>query len=78
MKSSPKGSADRLISAADFFTEVQGLLLTAKNERDGNALLRGASRIDSDAFKLLPDEAQEDLLELYGAAMMANGWGATA
>jgi hypothetical protein len=73
MKSSPKGSAERLTTTADFFTKVQGLLLSAKNDRDGNALRRGAICIDSAAFSSLPNAAQEDLLELYSAAMMANG-----
>lgn len=77
MKSSPKGSAERLTTAADYFTKVQRLLRWAKDEPNVAALKEGGEAIDSDAFKLLPNEAQEELLVLLSAAMLANGWGAT-
>lgn len=73
MKSPPKGSAESLTSAADWFTVTQQVLLAAKNGRDEAKLRRGSLRIDSPRFKELPNDAQEDLLELYGAALMACG-----
>lgn len=81
-KPGPSGSGGSFdlratLEASVFFDKVQGLLLSAKNDRNGNALRRGAICIDSAAFDLLPDEAQEDLIELYADAMMANGLGAT-
>lgn len=73
MKSPRKGAADALTSSADYFTMIQTKLLKAKNDRDESALRDGAKLVDADRFTQLPIEAQEDLLELYGAAMLACG-----
>ena len=73
MKSPPKGAADALTSSADYFTMIQRELLKAKNERDRDALGRAGKLIDADAFRALPDEAQDDLIALFGAAMVAGG-----
>ena len=73
MKSSPKGSAERLTTAAEFFDYTRRLLLDARNKRDPAILRRCAIRVDSERFKDLSDERQEDLLELYSGAMVACG-----
>lgn len=73
MKSPRKGAADALTSSADYFTMIQRELLKAKNERDTAALARAGKLIDAEAFKALPDEAQEDLLVLFSVAMLAGG-----
>lgn len=62
MKSSPKGAADSLTTAADFFTETQRMLRAAHTERDLEA---AAKRIDSAEFGRLPPGAREDLAALY-------------
>lgn len=63
-------------TVAAFFTHTQRLLLDAKNKRDLTALGQAKTRVDSERFKELPDDAQEGLLQLYGEAMMATGIGA--
>lgn len=62
MSSSPKGAADSLTTAADFFTETQRMLREARTECDLEA---AAKRIDGAAFDSLPPGAREDLAALY-------------
>lgn len=76
MKSSPKGAADSLTTAADFYDYTRTLLIEAKARRNTRLLSRCAIRINSERFNALSDGRQEDLLELYAAAMMATGMGA--
>lgn len=66
MISSPKGAADSLTTAADFFTATQQMLRAATTERD---LEVAAKRIDSKAFDDLPAGAREDLAALYAARL---------
>lgn len=68
-----RGTAARLKSTADYFTETQGLLLAAKNNRDDRALRRAAALVDSTRFSELPEAAQDDLLCLFKQAMNACG-----
>lgn len=76
MKSSPKGAADSLTTAADFYDFTRNLLIDARTKRDVSLMRRAKIRIDSDRFAALSDGRQQDLMELYGAAMMATGMGA--
>ena len=76
MKSSPKGAADSLTTAADFYDYTRQLLIETQAKRDWRLLARCAIRVNSERFKALSDGRQEDLLELYAAAMMATGMGA--
>ena len=62
MKSSPKGTAESLTSAADFFTETQQRLRAANSERDLEAV---AKALDGTDFDALPPGAREDLAALY-------------
>lgn len=73
MRSSPKGSAERLTTPAEFFDFTRRLLVDARDKRNAVYLRRAAIRIDSPRFKQLPDSQQEDLLLLYGQAMAAGG-----
>lgn len=73
MTFSPKGSAERLTTPADWFIKTKSLLTEAKDKREMALLRRAAIRIDSDRFNEMTDEQQADLLVLYSAAMMANG-----
>lgn len=73
MKSSPKGSAGSPISPADWFIITESLLHVATDDRSIATLRRCALRLDSDRFPELTDDQQADLLELYSAAILANG-----
>ena len=73
MKSSPKGSAERPITTADWFIITKGLLHVATDDRSIATLRRCALRLDSDRFSELTNDQQADLLELYSAAILANG-----
>lgn len=73
MRSSPKGSAERLTTPADWFITTKSLLIDAKEKRDMPLLRRAAIRIDSARFNEMTDDQQADLLVHYSAAMMANG-----
>lgn len=57
----------------EFYTITRELLIDARRKRDSELLRRGAIRIDGERFNHLSDDRQEDLLELYGAAMVACG-----
>ena len=62
------------LAASVFFTETQRLLIDAKNNRNRKALRMAVSRIGMSEFdELLPEEAQEELLALYSAAIAAFG-----
>lgn len=73
MKSSPKGAADSLTTAADFYDFTRSLLIDARAKRDMSLMRRVKIRIDSKRFLALSEGRQEDLLVLYSAAMMETG-----
>jgi len=74
MISQPKGTAG--LTPAEFYSTTRELLIDARRDRDEAKLRRGAIRIDGARFNDLSDDRQEDLLQLYGAAMNACGMGA--
>lgn len=59
---------------AKFFTITQRLLLDARNHRDLGKLYRANLKIGHAKFKLLPQDAQDGLLELQGQAALVTGW----
>jgi len=69
----PKGSAGSPTNAAEFYSTTRELLIDARRKRDESLLRRGAIRIDGERFNALSVDRQEDLLKLYGAAMVACG-----
>jgi len=71
MISQPKGTAG--LTPAEFYSTTRTLLIDARRNRDEALLRRAAIRIDGARFNDLSDDRQEDLLELYAAAMAANG-----
>ena len=71
MISQPKGTAG--LTPAEFYSTTRTLLIDARRDRDEAKLRRGAIRIDGARFNDLSDDRQEDLLQLYGAAMNACG-----
>lgn len=71
MISQPKGTAG--LTPAEFYSTTRTLLIDARRNRDEELLRRGAIRINGDRFNALSDDRQEDLLQLYGAAMVACG-----
>ena len=56
-----------------FYSNTREFLIDARRNRDEALLRRAAIRIDGERFNHLSDDRQEDLLELYGAAMVACG-----
>lgn len=68
MISQPKG-----LTPAEFYSTTRTLLIDARRSRDEALLRRAAICIDGERFNHLSDDRQEDLLELYGAAMQACG-----
>ena len=70
MISQPKGTAG--LTPAELST-TRELLIEARRKRDEALLRRASIRIDGERFNHLSDDRQEDLLELYGAAMVACG-----
>ena len=71
MISQPKGTAG--LTPAEFYSTTRTLLIDARRNRDEALLRRAAIRIDGARFNDLSEDRQEDLLELYAAAMQANG-----
>jgi hypothetical protein len=69
----PKGSASSPTNAAEFYSTTRELLIDARRNRDEALLRRGADRVNGERFNALSDDRQEDLLQLYGAAMVACG-----
>lgn len=63
-------------TAAVFYDFTRRLLIDARVKRDMSLMRRAKIRVDSERFKALSEDRQEDLLEHYGAAMMATGMGA--
>ena len=59
-----------------FYDVTRRLLIDAKVRRDIAIVRRAKIRVDSDRFKALSDSRQEDLLTLFGEAMMATGMAA--
>lgn len=76
MNSQRKGTAADLTSSADFYDFTRQLLIDARVKRSEPLMRRAKIRVDSERFAALSDERQQDLMELYGAAMMATGMGA--
>mgnify|MGYP000016300327 FL=1 len=74
MISQPKGTAG--LTPAEFYSTTRELLIDARRDRDEAKLRRASIRIDGERFNALSDDRQEDLLQLYGAAMNACGMGA--
>jgi hypothetical protein len=62
MISRATGTADRLTSAADFFTDTQRRLRAATTAADLHAI---AAVLDTADFDALPPGAREDLAALY-------------
>lgn len=58
---------------AAWLATTRRLLSEAASDRNQISLRRAAIRIDSIRFKALPDDEQEELLTLYGQAMVAAG-----
>lgn len=71
MISQPKGTAG--LTPAEFYSSTRTLLIEARRNRDEAKLRRASIRIDGERFNALSDDRQEDLLELYAAAMSACG-----
>lgn len=71
MISQPKGTAG--LTPAEFYSTTRELLIDARRDRDEAKLRRASIRIDGERFNALSDDRQEDLLELYAAAMSACG-----
>ena len=69
----PKGTAGSPTNAAEFYSTTRTLLIDARRTRDEALLRRASIRIDGERFNALSDDRQEDLLELYAAAMSACG-----
>lgn len=63
-----------LDTASDFYTKTVQTLRQARDEGPtplGQKMLRlGAGLVDGHEFLALPEHCQEDLLALYGAAML--------
>lgn len=68
-----KGTAGSPTNAAEFYSKTREMLIDARRNRDDALLRRCAIRIDGARFNDLSDDRQEDLLELYSAAMAACG-----
>lgn len=58
-----------------WLANTRRLIEVARQERSETALTRAKIRVDSERFKRLPDEQQEELLALFGQAMFATGAG---
>lgn len=71
MISQPKGTAG--LTPAEFYSTTRELLIEARRKRDEALLRRASIRINGERFNALSDDRQEDLLELYAAAMSACG-----
>ena len=69
----PKGTAGSPTNAAEFYSTTRTLLIEARRNRDEALLRRAAIRIDGARFNDLSEDRQEDLLELYAAAIHAVG-----
>lgn len=66
-----------IAESAAFLTEVQRACRTARESRQKRDLEAASRLMDSGAFGLLPDEAQEDLHFAYAeAAQAVTGFGA--
>jgi hypothetical protein len=61
---------------AEFYSTTRELLIDARRKRDDGLLRRGADRVNGERFNALSDSRQEDLLTLFGEAMMATGMAA--
>lgn len=59
-----------------WFEHTADILRDSVQNRDLGKLHRAKIRVDSDTFTKLPDDKQDELMVLYAAAMVANGWGA--
>lgn len=62
-----------MTDTAAWLATTRRLLSEAASDRNHISLRRAAIRIDSIRFKALPDDEQEELLTLYGQAMVAAG-----
>lgn len=69
--SSPSTKGTAGLTPAEFYSSTRTLLIDARRNRDEALLRRAAIRIDGERFNHLSDDRQEDLLELYAAAMNA-------
>jgi hypothetical protein len=74
MISQPKGTAG--LTPAEFYSTTRELLIDARRQRDETLLRRAKIRVDGARFNDLSDDRQEDILQLYAAAMNACGMGA--
>lgn len=72
------GDLKGTLSLSLWYEHTADIMRDATQYRDLGKLHRAKLRVDSDTFSLLPDDKQDELMELYAAAMVANGWGATA
>lgn len=64
------------MSPNEFYSTTRELLIDARRQRDETLLRRAKIRVDGARFNDLSDDRQEDILQLYAAAMNACGMGA--
>lgn len=70
-----QGDLKATLNLSLWFEHTADIMRDSAQNRDLGKLHRAKIRVDSDTFKMLPEDKQDDLLVLYAAAMMANGWG---
>lgn len=58
-----------------WYEHTADIMRDSAQNRDLGKLHRAKIRVDSDTFTKLPDDKQDELMVLYAAAMVANGWG---
>lgn len=63
-------------TADTFYDFTRRLLMDAQAKRDLAMVRRAKIRIDGERFSALSEGRQQDLMELYAAAMMATGMAA--
>ncbi len=69
-----RGQAEEAL--AEFYDFTRRLLVDAQSKRDLAMVRRAKIRIDGERFSALSEGRQQDLMELYAAAMMATGMAA--
>ncbi len=76
MSPNATGDLKGTLNLSLWFEHTADIMRDAAAYRDMSKMHRAKLRVDSDTFTLLPDEKQGELMVLYSAALMANGWGA--
>lgn len=75
MSPTAMGDLKGTLNLSLWFEHTAEILRDAAQNHDLGKLHRGKIRVDSVTFTNLPDDKQDELLVLYSAAMVANGWG---